>query len=340
MLMIRYLAFFLTVKFQFHFSNGLSSTGTEAKLLHASKYNSPRRVVNPRYPDFALDNYLANPYFQKINTDYPGLQLIHEKPFIFLVNDFFTDDECDRLINKAMEAGLRRQIGGGSVVRTSNGVVCENEEVPTIRRKMADLTNISDLRQLQHLKVSRYSEGQEFSKHTDAWPTEGAPISRGWVFEDDFFGDRQRPVLGCVSSMNKPLHNNFMTSFVYLNDVPIDYGGCTSFPNIGLHTGKSGASFYDEPAPMDARRRSDGSEWDWDFGSTLKIHPQRGTAVLHFCSLLPEHGGLCDGNTFHRAEPPKPGHEKFVSQQFFSSCPFWDIPDDSLPFGRVSSDTI
>ena len=97
---------------------------------------------NPRYPDLPFDNYLANPFFQKINTDYPGLQLIHEDPFVFVVNNFLTDDECDRFIQKAMtgtaSAGrnsLRPQVGGGAVVRTSNGVVCENEEVPTVRQK-------------------------------------------------------------------------------------------------------------------------------------------------------------------------------------------------------------
>ena len=225
---------------------------------------------NPRYPDLPFDKYLANPYFQKINTEYPGLQLINENPFVFIVNDFLATDECDRLVDKAMagtdETTLRPQFGGGSVVRTSHGAVCENEEVPTIRKKMSHLTNVSDLRQLQYLKISRYMEGQEFSKHTDAWPTESAPVCRGWVNEDDFFGDRKRPVQGCMSSHNKPFHNNFMTCLVYLNNIPTGRGGCTTFPNIGLHTGRDGTSFYDEPAPMDSRTRQDGSEWDWDFG--------------------------------------------------------------------------
>ena len=146
---------------------------------------------------------------------------------------------------------LRPQIGGGAVVRTSNGVVCENDEVPTIRQKMCDLTRITDKQQLQHLKISRYIEGQQFSKHTDSWPTEGAPVSKGWVNEDDFFGDKKRPVQGCWSAMNQPDHNNFMTCLVYLNDIPQGKGGSTTFPNIGLHTGKNGQNFYEFPAPME-----------------------------------------------------------------------------------------
>lgn len=325
---------------------------------------------NPHYPDLPFDKYLANPFFKRINTDYPGLQLIHEEPYIFIVNNFLTDNECDRLIQKTIQTdnsgssissgsctptndgeevvattttSLRPQIGGGSVIRTSNGVVCENEEVPTVRKKMTDLTNVSDCRQLQHLKISRYTEGEEFSKHTDAWPTEGAPVGTGWVNEVDFFGDRKRPIQGCWSSRNKPSHNNYMTCLVYLNDIPQGMGGSTTFPNIGLHTGMDGCNFYQNPSPMDSTiRQDDGSEWDWNFGhhQSVTVHPTKGMALLHFCSLLPEYGGICDGNTFHRADPPEYGQEKFVTQQFFASCPYWDVPEDSQPVGRISNDTI
>ena len=134
---------------------------------------------------------------------------------------------------------------------------------------------------------------------------------------------------------------NFMTCLVYLNDIPLGKGGSTTFPNIGLHTGMDGRSFYDAPAPMDSRVRDNGFQWDWEFGGEpLVIYSQKGTALLRFCSLLPEHGGICDGNTFHRADPPDPGHKKFVTQQFFASCPNWDLPEDSFPIGRISEDTI
>lgn len=303
-----------------------------------SVLESPSRYLkNPRYPDLLFDAYDKTDLFAKINLGYPGLQLIHERPYVFLVNNFFSHDECDRLITKLHEGVGRPQLGGGSVVRTSSGVVCEHEEVPTIRRKMMELTNTAPA-QLQWLKISRYQAGQEFSKHTDAWVTEGAPLCRGWINEEDVFGDLKRQVSGCLHALNQPLHNNYMTVFVYLNDV--EQGGCTTFPNIGLHTGKAGSSFYDNPAPLDSRVRHDGTSWDWDFGVPLTISPEKGMAILHFCSLIPEKGGLCDGNTFHCAEPPAQGQEKYVSQQFFSSCSEWSLHYDSLPQGRVSADTI
>jgi hypothetical protein len=309
----------------------------------ATETRSATKVIekNPRYPDYSFDKYLANPYFAKINTAYPGLQLIHEEPFIFIVNDFLSSDECTRLIGKAEQGSLRAQIGGGGVVRTSQGVVCMHEEVPTIQSKLMDLVQVPHQGQLQYLKVSRYGAGDTFSKHTDAWPTEGAPISKGWVEAPDFFGDRLRPTKGCMSSKNQPNHNTIFTTFVYLNTV--EKGGATAFPNLGLHTGKNGHNFYENPTPMDTHCRPDGSRWDWEYrteAEPLQISPQRGMAVLHFCSLLPEYGGICDGNTFHVAEPPAEGHEKFVAQQFVASCIDWALPDDSIPLGRVSWDTI
>ena len=139
-----------------------------------------------------------------------------------------------------------------------------------------------------------------------------------------------------------------MTSFVYLNTIPEGQGGCTTFPNIGIHQGYEGKSFYKYPKPMDTRYRINEQtgcvqEWDWNYGTPLSIYPEKGMAVLHFCSLTPEYGGICDGNTFHIAEPPLPGNEKFVSQQFFSSCGKYQLPDDSLPSidgNLVSNDII
>lgn len=329
-----------------------ATTNYDASLTngHTNRSSSPFRttkIINPKYPSYSFDKYLENPYFQQINTAYPGLQLINEEPYIFIINNFLTPNECARLRAKADQQGmLRPQIGGGAVQRTSTGVVCIHDEVPTIQHKMMQLTNVDDIRQLQYLKVSKYQQGQTFSKHTDAWPTEGAPISRGWVNAKDFFGDDRRRTVGCLPALEQPNHNTLLTCFVYLNDVA--EGGCTCFPNIGIHAGRQGLNFYTHPAPMDSRWRheSDGSAtaWDWDYRTPgtepLRIQPECGMAVLHLCSLLPEHGGITDGNTMHVAEPPAPGNEKYVSQQFFSSCTEWILPDDSVPEGRVSWDTI
>jgi hypothetical protein len=310
----------------------------------AAQTNMNQKKKNPKYPDLPFDKYMANPYFHKINLCYPGLQLIHEEPFIFIINDLFSPDECERLIQKARGYRLRPQIGGGNVVRTSSGIVCTHDEVPTLRQKLQQLIAPNDERQLQYLKVSQYLEGQTFSKHTDAWPTEGAPITNGWIESEDFFGDQLRSTKGCYPAKNQPNHNTLLTTFCYLNTVP--GSGYTCFPNIGLHRGTKGDNFYENPVPMSSLspRPDTQAPWDWDYRTRgtepLRVGPERGMAVLHFCSTLPEYGGLCDGNTFHIAEPPAPGMEKFVAQQFVASCTDWVLPDDSIPYGRVSWDTV
>ena len=52
----------------------------------------------PDYPNLATAAYAACPLFHKINLAYPKLQLIHERPYIFLVRDFLAPHECDALV--------------------------------------------------------------------------------------------------------------------------------------------------------------------------------------------------------------------------------------------------
>ena len=42
-------------------------------------------AAHPDFPDLPFEGYLNCPLFAKINTEFPGLQLIHERPYIFLV---------------------------------------------------------------------------------------------------------------------------------------------------------------------------------------------------------------------------------------------------------------
>ena len=39
------------------------------------------------------------------SPDYPGLQLIHEKPYIFIVNNFLKKAECELLLAKVLWVG-------------------------------------------------------------------------------------------------------------------------------------------------------------------------------------------------------------------------------------------
>ena len=54
----------------------------------------PQSLTNPRYPSYSFKNYLENPFFPQINTSYPGLQLIHQEPYIFVINNFYNLCAC------------------------------------------------------------------------------------------------------------------------------------------------------------------------------------------------------------------------------------------------------
>lgn len=116
-----------------------------------------------------------------------------------------------------------------------------------------------------------------------------------------------------------------------MNDVK--RGGRTIFPAIGLHPGfERGAplakplDFYEDPRWAEGCRR-------------LAVAPETGRAVVHFPAALPAAGGRTDGNALHLAEPPESG-DKFVLQQFVSSCATWRVDATSRAAGRLSATTI
>lgn len=77
------------------------------------------------------------------------------------------------------------------------GVIATDEEVPNLRAKIAKLAG-QDLSQLQHTKISRYTQGQTFSLHTDSiLPTGGF----GKESKADWFADEKMALEGNWNSM-------------------------------------------------------------------------------------------------------------------------------------------
>ena len=116
-----------------------------------------------------LRAYTAQDVFHRIDVGFPGLQCIHREPFIFLVRNFASEEECARLMavfhtqNERPSATTAAQEG----VRTSSTVFPPSDEVRWLRERIARLVNCT-LEQLEPLKVTRYQQGQYFAKHTDA----------------------------------------------------------------------------------------------------------------------------------------------------------------------------
>jgi prolyl 4-hydroxylase len=169
----------------------------------------PRFVLEEKR--FDLDNWSPEPGTSSPTLTYPGLELIHPKPDIFVVHDFLTPHECESIVVKARGSLERSASCDGHEVedRTSEVVAVSQRELPTPTNKILRLFSsfCEDARQLEALQVIRYSEGQRFDPHLDA--LDGPFTSSGFVASA-----------------------RLATLFVYLADTP--RGGETTFPLLGL----------------------------------------------------------------------------------------------------------
>jgi prolyl 4-hydroxylase len=151
--------------------------------------------------------------FHTIDTDYPGLEALHTSPDIFVIHNFFSDDECDRLVEKArpnllqcLTIGEETGIVQPDETRTSTNANVPRREAPTIVQKLCLLLKC-DERQLETLQILRYEQGQYFTPHTDGF--QGPATANG--FENSA---------------------RLVTVFCYLNHVK--QGGETRFTEIDI----------------------------------------------------------------------------------------------------------
>jgi hypothetical protein len=237
----------------------------------------------------------------------PGLQILHERPYICVLPNILTSDECKRLRAKASQTLLPQQSfdsAGTAGTRTSHGCVMRNDEVPTLRARFATTLGVS-VTQLQPLKVTRYTAGQKFDMHTDAIMGDRRELPED---PTDWFADGPRSRHGVPGAPFRGC-NRICTLFVYLNTVA--QGGQTRWRwtrHDQALGGTHGETFYDSPGP--GAGKTDGSGGS---GLEIAVAPEEGLGVLHFPAVTPDAGGFTDYNAYHEAEPAI--DEKWVAQQ-------------------------
>ena len=64
----------------------------------AATPSSTAEDPNLSLPNLPFDRYLAQRRYHHIDTDFPGLQLVNEEPYIFIIRDFASPEECAALV--------------------------------------------------------------------------------------------------------------------------------------------------------------------------------------------------------------------------------------------------
>lgn len=182
------------------------------------------------------------------------MKLISETPYIAELNEFLTPEECAHLIHLGEKKGMKQsQVGVALTDRktddnsrtswTSYLVKGQDDIVKRIETRCA-LVALHPLTHMEPLQIVRYSHGEYFKEH------------------HDYFRDED------VKNKKGPKYQRTITIFIYLNDLPKDE--------------KGGSTYFPESQPK------------------RKVRPQMGKAVL-FRDLLPN--GKVDAKTKHAALP-------------------------------------
>lgn len=246
------------------------------------KSAAAKEAMLEQHPSIPLSEYAPDGDHLAINIDFPKLRAIHKEPWIFLVPDLLTRDECEKLMAKAGPHFQDASYYSNSH-RTSSECRIARKETKGIQSKYAKLLNMP-VENMEAAKVSRYSRHEYFRNHVD-------PLS-GMDF----------------------MENRIATLFVYLNDC--ESGGETRFLSLPsprslsyvvgekvccMSTGRDVDGEGDYPGVIRAVHADGTVDVDFDDGDkvekvprdavrayeTLTVKPAQGLGVLFFPAYLP-----------------------------------------------------
>ena len=158
--------------------------------------------------------------FAHIVKEYPTTEVLSRDPWVIIIDDFLSEEECTRLIALGGELGYKRSEDVGktnfdgttesvqSKQRTSTNAWCtdlcfEDPLSKQVHQKLDDLTLLPK-ENGEYLQLLKYEVGQFYGPHHD------------YIDMDD----------------DRPQGVRILTVFLYLNDV--DAGGGTNFQLLDL----------------------------------------------------------------------------------------------------------
>lgn len=115
----------------------------------------------------------SQPTHMPLNLGYPGLRKVHEKPPVFLVDDFLTSDECDHLVKSAgplLQRSKTHAIAGSEATKGRTSLTChlakKTQPCPLLLQKIQQLTN-KPYGHMELPQVARYTDSQRYVEHYD-----------------------------------------------------------------------------------------------------------------------------------------------------------------------------
>jgi prolyl 4-hydroxylase len=176
----------------------------------------------------------SNAVFQNVNLEYPGLQKINDGPTMFAINQFLTNEECDKLIqtmtprlSKSTVVDPQGKMTTG--LRTSETAYLTKIEGSWLSEKVCKLLDIPKNKQ-EPIQVARYSPGQFYKAHYDS-------------FDEETESGRT-----CIGTSGQRV----ATVLIYLNQP--SSGGGTNFPHAGVRIKpKKGTALIFFPCTVDGK---------------------------------------------------------------------------------------
>lgn len=257
------------------------------------------------------------------------LLLVSKSPRVFVVSNFFTDDEIERLKEHALDPNnpysMRPSTTGTQIWQKNQATKKASDRTsdnafdvvtPTqaaLRDRGFRLVRVSPKRvdAYDGLQVVRYEPEQAYAPHCDSFPGK---------LHDGFEFDSSKPEGS----------NRFATIFMYLEEAK--EGGQTLFPKAPMSavdpiTRTENASVFGDVTPyptdkVEAVFKSPPGSWERQlvkqcYGGSLSVRPKRGSAVL-FYSLKGD--GSVDELALHAACPVVEGVKWGANSWTWSAC--------------------
>lgn len=183
--------------------------------------------------------------FHQINLDFPGVKKIHSDPDIYEIDDFLSDDECERLIIKATpytEVGKNMKADGTWIESEKKTHLITNipkNEMPSIMNRVQRLMCCKE-EEIGQAHFIHYEKGkmQKIEPHVDE-----KSLPEFQLFQ------------GSPRNSDTKTYHRWGILFCYLNDVN-EGAGETHFPEIDLTVKpKKGSALLH--FPMDIKGRTD-----------------------------------------------------------------------------------